>query len=252
MCCLGQILLLTSSEINKIINHLNEKSKDQWDTFIYDLLCYNNLLTEFDENMYESCKEGIEWFWAPFQFEEMNEAILVKTYTIYSMPTTGRCKLLNPIDSSCFIYQARPVVCRFYPFTHDVDENGVFRVKIGMENCPGYGSGTTINQTEIIEMTEKNLLEITKDAKNYRKIIEKKGFTKIQTKKLKKKITKKQVEQKIREFHESWRQSYFFGKKGEMKSIFSKDKKIIEPLVELGEIPFNPILKKFNEIFGKK
>lgn len=52
----------------------------------------------------------------------------------------GRCVFLR--GPACSIYRARPLICRFYPFSLDMSESG--RVRIGYDPaCSGIGSGET-------------------------------------------------------------------------------------------------------------
>lgn len=250
-CCYGQAPLVTTSEINRIRTHLKKKSQEEYNRFIFDWLSYQNMLHLMSDDLYQDCKKGIEWFWAPFQLEEMKEVVLVRNYTVYAMPSSGRCKLLNPIDFTCFVYAARPVTCQLYPFTQDIDETGTFRVKIGMQNCPGYGSGSHIDKNAIQEITQKNWIELNKDVELYKNFVQRKGYTRPKRKKLKKKPKKEDIEKMIRDFENSWRDMYFFGKKGKFEDVLAKKKKIIEPLAELGIIPPHFLLVLYNERLEK-
>lgn len=50
----------------------------------------------------------------------------------------GRCIFLQ--GSTCSIYKARPLICRFYPFSLDVSEDG--KLEIGFDSaCQGIGKG---------------------------------------------------------------------------------------------------------------
>jgi Fe-S-cluster containining protein len=65
----------------------------------------------------------------------------------------GHCVFL--LNDRCTIYEARPLVCRFYPFTMIEQEGYIFQVDYA---CPGLGSGRVV--------TKKDLVKLLEEAKN--------------------------------------------------------------------------------------
>lgn len=246
-CCFYQAPVLSSAAINRIRNALKTKTKEEYDQFIFDWLSFTNRLDTINDELYEDCEKSIKLFWTPFQLEELNEVFVVRNYTIYSMPSTGRCKLLNPIDFKCFVYNDRPSTCRSYPFIHEISDSDVFHVKTGMSKCPGIGSGSSIDKMEYQKMTENDIEEITRDIELLNNFVKKSGYKEITRKTRNKKISSEEFKKAHLEFENEWRNSHFFGKKKSKDSIFSKNKKIIEPLAELGVIPSQLLIKMFNE-----
>jgi len=53
--------------------------------------------------------------------------------------TGGRCVFLEGLK--CSIYQARPLICRFYPFSLGPSERGGFSIAFD-PTCSGIGKGT--------------------------------------------------------------------------------------------------------------
>ncbi len=71
-------------------------------------------------------KTGLE----PFTFEMKKNA-------------SGKCVFLN--GEQCQVYPLRPLVCRFYPFWLEKNEDGSFSFKMTPE-CTGIGSGQALDE----------------------------------------------------------------------------------------------------------
>lgn len=87
---------------------------------------------------------------APFDVERITDAtkltarefsVLTRAPTPYTRKIRkreGRCIFLR--DSTCSIYGARPLICRFYPFC--IRPSGTASLEIGVDlNCSGIGTG---------------------------------------------------------------------------------------------------------------
>ena len=135
-CCFYQAATLTTAGMNRIRNFLETRGSEEFEGFVFDCLTYLNMLLKLNEEMIKTYTESLKWFWSPFQLDEAEEGILVRNYMIHSMPSTGRCKFLNPIDFTCFIYPARPVTCRTYPFTFKTDNSGIFKIVVAYGELP--------------------------------------------------------------------------------------------------------------------
>ena len=65
----------------------------------------------------------------------------------YEMKKTakgGKCLFLQ--RNRCTIYSARPLVCRFYPFGLEADQN--LKSFFYTKECPGIGKGKTLEETD--------------------------------------------------------------------------------------------------------
>ncbi len=65
----------------------------------------------------------------------------------------GKCFFLD--GKACKIYQVRPLICRFYPFSLS-KENGGYTFGAS-EECPGVGLGESMGQGEFQRMLEAAL-----------------------------------------------------------------------------------------------
>jgi hypothetical protein len=98
---------LTTAEINRILRYLEQKDRDELQSFAYDYFANINMLSEVPEDTVNNFIESMRFFWFPYQLEVSYKTVLVRNYIVYSMPSSGRCFFLNPIDRKCFIYPAR-------------------------------------------------------------------------------------------------------------------------------------------------
>jgi hypothetical protein len=137
----------------------------------------------------------------------------VYSYTIKSFQSSGRCIFLDPLELLCFIYPVRPNTCRLYPVSFDIDNKGKKKVVLDSKKCPGIGLGIDINISEILKIEQKSLKEFIKDKHIFEKYLEEKFPINNSFIKNQKKI--------------------FI-----MKNTIS-NKNIIEPLVDLGLIPYS-------------
>jgi len=229
---------------------LRKRNKEDLNTFVYNWLTILGRIPELTEELLEQHRESLCWFWSPFQLEEAKEGILVKNYTIHSMPSTGRCKLLDPLDLTCLVYPARPYTCSDYPFTFKIDEISIIKVVLGMTNCPGVGLGPSLNTEEIRENISKSMIENEKDIIAYEKYIEDKGISRIIRRSRTK--SKKSADERIRDYEMAWREQYFFKKKSQLNSFLDKGVRFIEPLAEVGLIPLHPLLVIYNDSLKEK
>lgn len=251
-CCFFQAPILTTSEINRILAHIKTKCCEESEAFALDWLSYLGRLPELTKELLSDCIESLKWFWSPFQLEEAEEGILVRNYTIHSMPSSGRCKLLNPNSRKCFVYPTRPNTCRLYPFAWRRDSAGAIIIELGMENCPGITKGrSNLDREEIKQMIEESFHNTKMDILAYEKYIADNNIKKVATrsKKRKRKLeTSDDVKRAIQNYERHWRDTYFFGKKDKkLTHLKEKKKRFIEPLAELGLIPKHPIIVQVNE-----
>ncbi len=64
---------------------------------------------------------------------------------------SGKCVFLE--GKACRIYDARPLICHFYPFSMR-RSNGTYVFEIANE-CPGIGLGGTVEQEEFEKMLSR-------------------------------------------------------------------------------------------------
>jgi len=240
-CCFYQAPVLTTADINRILKFLESKSDEEYENFILAWTAYPGFDKLNNEN-FKRYKESLKYFWIPFQMEEAEEGILICNYIIRSMPSTGRCVFLNPINKTCFIYPVRPATCRFYPFSIKINEANTYKIIIAFKNCPGIGIGKPINKEEIKETLQRSLDETQRDFTIYKKYIQDKGIKRIERERIKK---IKDIDAALMEFERSWFEQYYLGKKSDVKY---GEKMFIEPFAELGLIPPHPIIVSYNNI----
>lgn len=249
-CCFYQAPALTTAEINRVIAHLKTKPREESEKFAIDCLTFLGRIPQLTKKLLNSYMDSLMWFWSPFQLEEAEKGILVRNYTIHSMPSSGRCKLLNPIDMTCFAYPARPDTCRLYPFSEKKNRNGVTRIFLAMKNCPGIQKGSSnLDKREITRIVEEGPRKMRKDVMAYEKYIADNNIKRVPTRSDKPTPkTYKEVEQAIHDWERSWREGYFFGKtSGKFARLLDEGKRFIEPLAESGAIPKHPLLALANE-----
>jgi Fe-S-cluster containining protein len=254
-CCFFQAPIVTTTEISEISKCLTGKSYRELSDFAIDYFTFNNSLDKIDSGLIKQYIEGLKWFWAPFQLVEAEDCILVKNYTIYSMPSTGRCALLNPINMKCFVYSSRPATCRIYPFTHETTQKDLFSFVLGMENCPGIKTGTiNIDENGIKEILKDNLKNLVKDTIVFEKYVAKNGIKRMEPKTRHKISKPEEVTNAIKKFEKDWQKAYYLheGNQGFTQAL-KKGIKFIEPLAEEGLVPATPSLVEYNiQIANKK
>lgn len=64
---------------------------------------------------------------------------------------SGKCVFLD--GKACRIYELRPVICRFYPFSMR-KKNGSYVFDFA-EDCPGIGMGCAVTEEQFERMAEK-------------------------------------------------------------------------------------------------
>jgi len=248
-CCFFQAPVLTTFEINRALSYLKTLDNELLEDFTLDWISSLNL--EINGSNLKNCMESLFWFWSPFQMQEAyGKIILVVNYTVHSMPSSGRCKLLNPLRRTCLVYPARPDTCRLYPFTEKTDTSGKTFVDLAMENCPGISRGSfNLDREQILELRKRGLEHMAIDIIAYKKYLKDNNLkinkTKMQSVKLQ---SAEDINEALQELEKNWRDSYYLGKKS---GPSYKGKRFIEPLAELGMIPKHPLLTLWNENFEK-
>ncbi len=78
------------------------------------------------------------------------------SYTTGRWPYTHAIRKVNGVcfflkGSSCSIYEVRPLVCVFYPFSMSLGDRGL-RFKLTKERCPGIGEGEVLGRRYFEEL----------------------------------------------------------------------------------------------------
>jgi len=105
------------------------------------------LLTEYDLKRIQNL--NIE-----FRFYQRNKSI-IKSYIYEMIKKDGSCIFLS--DNGCTIYEHRPLICRFYPFTMTKTTDYIFRTD---NACKGIGCNKLVARKyfqELVEEAEKTL-----------------------------------------------------------------------------------------------
>jgi len=141
-CCQNQLIRVFMIEIRAIIDLLNRKSREDFEDHITACLAYEGNLDSYDYNFKRRLDRLLNFF-EPYEIEVFEgETTLVKTHVITLLPETMRCVFYNPLSPSCFIYPARPLTCRMFPY--EVRENSLVMVDEA-DKCPGVGIGEAVN-----------------------------------------------------------------------------------------------------------
>jgi len=141
-CCQNQLIRVFTVEIRAIIDLLKHKSREDFEDHIASCLAYEGSLNPYDYN-FKKRMDMLLSFFEPYEIEVFEgEVALAKTHIINLLPGTMRCVFYNPLSSSCFIYSARPLTCRMFPY--DVKEDRLVMINEA-DKCPGVGLGELVN-----------------------------------------------------------------------------------------------------------
>jgi Fe-S-cluster containining protein len=77
--------------------------------------------------------------------------------------TEGKCVFLK--DNLCMIYEARPLICRFYPFQLENKGDNKFAFTYTSE-CPGIGKGPRLKRNFFEKLFKESAKIMTEDAEN--------------------------------------------------------------------------------------
>jgi Fe-S-cluster containining protein len=218
LCCHYQSPLLTSDEINKIITYLNSLKDEVFKDFILNVFGSLGRIEESTKDNMELFRKTMLSFWRPNKYDEIDNGLIVRNYSISSTPSSGRCIFLDPFELTCFIYAARPYTCQLYPVSFEFNETGKNKVVMDKENCPGIGVGDKLYFKEIEQIQLDFLNAFIKDMDNYRNYIEENNIV---------------IKKKERIINTD--RTEYLRNQG---TVFTRlNKKIFEPLVEKGLIP---------------
>ena len=246
-CCFYELPMITSNDINRILNYLESLKKEDYNEFIYNWISSQGIILDVTENEIDQMKESLKEFWWPTSFMELKEEVIASNYTMYMMPSSGRCRFLDPLELTCFIHKVKPLTCRLFPFTANILENGTEVLVIVKEACPGLGKGNKVNVEEILKFHINYSNELKKDMMITLDFLIKRGIIKPKDEGNKIKITSS-IKNEVEKANMELLKSYYMKTKKEKPPY----KLIIEPLVEAGLIPQHPIFRVLNEQIKKE
>lgn len=233
-CCFYQFVFLSSTEVNNILACLRKKPRREFEEFVWDWMSAAGKLIEYNDEKFQERKNTLLYFYLPSGFYECKEAILIRNYLLHTLRPMGRCVFLNPITKKCFIYEARPITCRLYPFTTSIEETKKHKFTVAFPQCLGLGCGKPIDFDEIKKVDLRGCSYVEKDFKILKKFIQDQKFSEVKKTKGKPARIKKMTKELLSDIEDEWRREYFLG---EGKARKLPKKKIIDPFVELGIVP---------------
>jgi len=199
-CCQNQLISVSTVEIRAIINLMSRRSLEEFEDHITSCLAYENSLNPYALNFKKGLNRLLNFF-EPYEIEVFEGDIaLAKNHIITLLPKTRICVFYNSLSSSCFIYPARPLTCRMFPY--EVEGDQLVMVNEA-DKCPGIGIGEVVNirrHRRLSTMCKKLLYE---DGHTFWNFVHEEGLT----------------------------------RKGSIKSYSSCDLKLTDPFIKLGLIP---------------
>lgn len=181
-CCQNQLISVSTVEIRAIIDFLNRRSREDFENHITACLAFEGSLNHYEFNFRKRVNTLLSFF-EPCEVAVFDDEVaLAKNHTISLLPETMRCVFYDPPSSSCFIYPARPLTCRMFPY--EVKDSNLVMVDEA-DKCPGIGLGEVVDlrrhrrlsamcqkllredDCEFWEFVRKEGLRRKKDAKAY-------------------------------------------------------------------------------------
>jgi Fe-S-cluster containining protein len=83
-----------------------------------------------------------------------------KPFSHIMKKTSGSCLFLDG-DSTCSMYDSRPLICRCYPFAVEYEGSNVIAFTTSSKDCPGLGRGKRLPR----DFFEKLAQEVTRNFK---------------------------------------------------------------------------------------
>ena len=88
--------------------------------------------------------------------------ITIYRYEMRKAADTGKCVFLK--ENRCIIYSQRPLICRFYPFGLETDEDER-KVFYFTNECPGISKGKKLKKKDFQAMLKKAARRLNKNSK---------------------------------------------------------------------------------------
>jgi len=166
-CCsdITTFINITCFDIKRIIKHLKLNS--------LEILKYIGFYKFENDNDIQSLVDKL--IYSPILTE--------KGYTFLGLlhKKNNSCIFLNDDNNNCLIYNFRPMICRAFPFTFNLNREKLNEIKVdkerigsqfkiiytvkGIEYCPGITKhAPIIKMNSILKILQKNLIELIKDS----------------------------------------------------------------------------------------
>jgi len=142
-CCFGDSrsigIKLFYQEVSQIQEHLSSKSSDCMEEFAWDYATFAGM-AEFIGNpeFFKDLSNQIQDFFFAVGRSFDSSNFFVEYYVLKTLQDSGRCIFFNPLASTCFIHEARPMTCRLYPYYATIDlGRGRIKFREYSEECLG-------------------------------------------------------------------------------------------------------------------
>ena len=142
-----------------ITEYLKKKTPEEIEEHLVSGLEYEGTSGPY-ELTYRKRKERLLGFLDPCEVIVFDGAAVVKTRVIHLIPESGRCVFHDPVSSDCFVYPARPLTCRMFPY--EVKE-GRFVMVDETDECPGAGFGELLNMRRHSRLSRMCLELLSRD-----------------------------------------------------------------------------------------
>ena len=113
-CCFGELPMLTSADINRISSYLKSLKHEEYNEFIYNWISSQGQILETSESDIPLLINELQSFWWPTSFREVEDEMIATNYTMYMMPSSGRCRFLDPLELTCLVHRVKPLRARNY------------------------------------------------------------------------------------------------------------------------------------------
>ncbi len=155
-----------------IIEHLEKKTPEEIEEQIVSGLESVGTLEPY-ELTYKKRKERLLNFLDPCEVIVFDGAAVVKTHVVHLLPESGRCVFHDPVSSDCFVYPARPLTCRMFPY--EVKE-GRFVMVDETDECPGAGFGEPLNIKRYSRLSRMCLELLSRDDALFWRFVQGRAF----------------------------------------------------------------------------
>ena len=173
-CCQNQLIGVSTVETRAIIEHLENKTPEEIEKHLVSGLDNGGTLKPH-EMTHEKRKERLLSFLDPCEVFVFDGTVLVKTHVIHLLQKSGRCVFHDPVSSECFVYPARPLTCRMFPYEA---KEGFFVMVDETDECPGAGFGEPLNIKRHSRLSKMCLELLSRDDALFWRFVQERAFAK--------------------------------------------------------------------------
>jgi len=170
-CCQNQLIGVSTVEIRAINEYLKRKSPEDIEGHVVSCLAFEGVLDRY-ESAYKKRKQRLFRFFDPCETVVIDGTVVVKTHVIHLLQESKRCVFYNPLGADCFIYPARPLTCRMFPY--EVRE-GRFVMVDETDECSGAGFGESLCLARHTRLSEMCVELLSRDDHLFRRFVQEKG-----------------------------------------------------------------------------